>query len=190
MKRWPVDFRKLVSFFEKNKDILHLSKYHLEGFETHCLLVIGLMMEQYEAGAVSEEALIAACLHDIAKPRTAALNKRNEACFYGHEKVTDEELTEFLDHRYAGFEKVAALVRGHMLPLGIGESTPEPLRTKNKDRLNDFVRRYGHDDKQFKDDLIILSDCDIRASVKSEDELPAAELRASFVRDRLLQISD
>ncbi|MBQ1563887.1 HD domain-containing protein [Candidatus Saccharibacteria bacterium] len=179
-----LNLQKLVAFFDENSEILHKSRYHREGFETHCLLVIGNMLEQYEAGKVSEEALVAACLHDIAKPRTAALNKRHEACFYGHENVTVEEVTEFLDPDYSGFDKVLGLIRGHMLPLGIKENTPEPFRSRNQERLRDLLDQY---DEQFEKDLMILSDCDNRASVKSDDDLPSAEAKAELIGKKLLR---
>ncbi len=179
-----LNLKKLLAFFDMNAEILHKSRYHREGFRTHCLLVIGNMMEAYEAGRVSEEAFVAACLHDIAKPRTAALNKRNEACFYGHENVTDEEVAEFLDPSYPGFEKVLALIRAHMLPLGIKENTPEPFRSKNRERLKAFLSEH---DKQFEEDLMILSDCDSRASVRSDDDLASAEERADAIRSKLLR---
>lgn len=179
-----LNLKKLVDYFDANAEILHKSRYHREGFETHCLLVIDNMLSQREAGNVSEEAVMAACLHDIAKPRTAALNKRNEACFYGHEKVTKEELVEFLDPEYPGFDNVLDLIHGHMLPHGIGESTPEPFRGRNQEQLDILLKRH---DEQFKKDLMILSECDDHASVKSDDDLEQAEERASLTRDKLLQ---
>ena len=181
-----LDLRKLINYFDDNAEILHKSKYHREGFKTHCLLVIDGMIDQREAGNVSEEAVVAACLHDIAKPRTAALNKRNEACFYGHENVTDEELAEFLDKDYAGFDYVADLVRGHMLPLGVGENTPEPFRSNNLEKLNGILDR--HDD-QFKNDLMTLSKCDSGASVKSDDDVLGADERADNTRSELLNMT-
>lgn len=181
-----LNLHKLIAFFDANSEILHKSRYHKEGFKIHCLLVIGSMLEQYESGEVSEEAVIAACLHDIAKPRTAALNKRNEACFYGHENVDDKEVAEFLDPNYSGFTKVVDLIRAHMLPLGIGENTPEPYRGRNQERLNSILNRH---DKQFEKDLMILSNCDTRASVVSDDDLAAAERKAAMIKDQLLQIA-
>ena len=179
-----LDLKKLVDYFDTNAEILHKSRYHKEGFKTHCLLVIDNILSQYEAGNVSEQAVVAACLHDIVKPRTAALNKRNEACFYGHEKVTKEELVEFLDPEYPEFDNVLDLIHGHMLPHGIGESTPEPFRGRNQEQLDNLLKRH---DEQFKKDLMIISECDDHASVKSDNDLGQAEERASLIRDRLLQ---
>ena len=179
-----LDLKKLLSFFDQNSEILHKSRYHREGFRTHCLLVIAGMLEKYQNGDVSEEAFVAACLHDIGKPRTAKLNKRGEACFYGHENVTEEEIAEFLDPDYPEFEKVLDLIRGHMLPLGVGEGTPEPYRSKNQERLNAFL---GAHDEQFEKDLMILSDCDQRSSIKSDDDLAEAEAKADATAELLLQ---
>lgn len=182
-----LDLKKLVDYFDTNAEILHKSRYHKEGFKTHCLLVIDNILSQYEAGNVSEQAVVAACLHDIAKPRTAALNKRNEACFYGHENVTKEEVTEFLNPDYPGFEVVLDLIHGHMLPHGIGENTPEPFRGRNREQLNNLLGRH---DEQFEKDLMILAECDSNASVKSDDDLAQAEKQASLTRDRLLQTNE
>ena len=180
-----LNIRKLVAFLEANSEILHRSRYHKEGFKTHCLLVIDSMLAQYESGKVSEEAVIAACLHDIAKPRTAALNRRHEACFYGHEMVTEAEAAEFLQPDYPGFGKVLDLIHGHMLPLGIGENTPEPYRGRNQEQLDSLLQRH---DEQFEQDLMILADCDSHASIKSDDGLLEAERRANIAEAKLLQI--
>ena len=174
---------KLMDFFDDNAGILHRSRYHKEDFRTHCLLVIDNMLTQYEAGNVSEEAVVAAYLHDIAKPRTAALNKRNEACFYGHENVTKNEVAEFLDPDYPGFEIVLDLIHGHMLPLGVGENTPEPFRGMNQEKLNALLKKH---DEQFKKDLTVLSECDSSASIKSDDDLPQVEEKASLVRANII----
>ena len=179
-----IDIRKLMSYFDANSEILHKSRYHKEGFRTHCLLVIGGMLAQYESGKVSKDAIIAACLHDIAKPRTAALNARNEACFYGHENVTREEVANFLNPDYPGFEKVLDLIHGHMLPISASECTPEPFRGISQEQLALLLGRH---DKQFEKDLMTLSDCDLRASVKSDEDLPKAEKEAAIIRSKLLQ---
>lgn len=184
MKIEGLNLRKLLSFLNDNAEILHKSRYHYEGFRTHCLLVIAGMLEKFESGVVSEPAFVAACLHDIGKPRTAKLNKRGEACFYGHENVTEEEIAAFLSPDYPEFQKVLDLVRGHMLPLGTGEETPEPYRSKNLERLNQFLDAY---DEQFEKDLMALSDCDKKSCVKSDDDLPAAEAKADETARRLLQ---
>ena len=180
-----LDLKKLVAFFDDNADILHVSRYHKENFKIHCLLVISGMMDAFEDEKVSEAALVAACLHDIAKPRTAKLNKRNEACFYGHENVSDDELCEFLDRSYPEFDKVVALVRLHMLPFGVGENTPEPYRSQNQARLDEALSQH---DEQFKDDLMTLSECDRKACVKAEEDLPEAESNADEIRELLLTL--
>ncbi len=179
-----LDLKKIVDFYDDNANILHVSRYHREGFKTHCLLVIGNIMDEYESGNVSEEAVVAAFLHDIAKPRTAALNKRNEACFYHHEEVTMEEMSVFLNPNYPGFENVMDLVHGHMLPHSINENTPEPYRQMNKDKLSSLLDKH---DEQFKNNLMVLADCDSRASVKSDDDLPEAERKTNLIRTSLIR---
>ena len=181
-----LNLQKLLDFFADNAECLHISRYHKEGYPTHCLLVIHQMMQEFQAGRTSESALVAACLHDIAKPRTAALNKRNEACFYGHENVTDEELAEFLAPSYPEFQRVASLIRAHMLPMGIGEATPEPFRTQNQERLESVLAKEG---EPFRSDLMILSSCDQSASVKNDADLGEAERIAEETRMILLSLN-
>lgn len=182
-----LNLQKLVNFFDSNACILHKSRYHHEGFDIHCYLVIGNMIAEFEAGRVSEEAVMAACLHDIAKPRTAALNKRGEACFYGHEKVTDEELAEFLDPSYQGFSMVADLVRGHMLPYGASENTPEPWRGRNQEALRKLLLKYKG--STFAQYLEVLHLCDDKSCVRNDADLPVAEKEAEAIKSLLLQIA-
>lgn len=182
-----LNLQNLLEFFADNANCLHVSRYHKEDYPTHCLLVIHKMIEEFQEGRVSGAALVAACLHDIAKPRTAALNKRNEACFYGHENVTDEELTKFLSPSYPELQKVASLIRAHMLPMGVGEATPEPFRSQNQERLNAILAR---EDKVFESDLRILSISDQGASVKNDADLKEAERIAEATRATLNSIAD
>ena len=179
-----LELKKIISFYDDNADIIHKSKYHREGFETHCLLVVSNIMEKYESGDVSEDAVIAAFLHDIAKPRTAAFNKRGDACFYGHEEVKKEEVEDFLNPDYPDFDIVMDLIHGHMLPHGIGENTPEPFRQQNKEKLESLLEKH---DEQFGKDLLALADCDARASVKSDDDLQEAEKRADLIKANLIK---
>lgn len=180
-----LNLQKLLWFFASYADCLHISRYHREGYPTHCLLVIYWMIQEFQKGKVSGAALVAACLHDIAKPRTAALNKRKEACFYGHENVTDEELANFLSPSYPEFQKVALLIRAHMLPLGVREATPEPFRSKNQERLDAILAR---EDKVFESDLRTLSTIDQLASVKNDADLKEAERLAEETRAMLLNL--
>ena len=174
-----LNLQSLAEFFDHNAGILHRGRYHREGFDVHCYLVIGNMLAEYEAGRTSIDAVIAACLHDIAKPRTAALNKRGDACFYGHEKVTDEELASFLDPGYPGFERVAAMVRAHMLPHQMAEQA-SPKRQKRSDAL---LERFG---EAFGQDLAILAECDDKGCVRDDADLPAAIKAAEETRRKLL----
>ena len=155
-----LDIQALLTFLDNHSDCLHLSRYHREDYPTHCLIVIYRMIREFLSGKVSEAALVAACLHDIAKPRTAGLNKRNEACFYGHENVTDEEA-------------------------GVRLTTPEPFRSKNQERLRAILDGKG---KSFELDLAALSACDESASVRDDADLNEAEDMAQATRMLLIHL--
>lgn len=174
-----LNLQSLVGYFDHNAGILHRGRYHHEGFDAHCYLVIGNMLAEYEAGRTSIDAVLAACLHDVAKPRTAALNKRGDACFYGHEKVTDEELASFLDPGYPGFVRVAELVRAHMLPYQMAEQASPKLQR----RYDALLERFG---KAFGQDLAILAKCDDNGCVRDDAALPAAIKVAKETRELLL----
>ena len=173
---------KLADFYARNVDCPHVSKYHRESYPTHCWLVIDKMTEQYEQGNISEEALAAAYLHDIGKPRTAAVKPDGDACFYGHEQVTEEEVAIFLDPGYQGFSKVVALIRAHMLPMLISERTPEPYRSDNIQKLHDLAEKWG---EEFMRDLDTLTRCDLASSITEESclqlEIEKARARAMAV---------
>ena len=174
-----LNLQKLVAFIDSNAGVLHKSQYHHERYDTHCLLVIGSMIAEYEAGRASEEAVIAACLHDIAKPRTASRNKKGDACFYGHEKVTDEELAAFLDPSYPGFERVVELVRAHMLPHQMGGSP------KLQKRYSALLERFG---EAFGQDLAILAKCDDGGCIRDDADLPEAIRASKETRELLLSL--
>jgi hypothetical protein len=180
----PLNIQKLVGFFEKNAGIPHVCAHHAEPFDVHCLRVIGRMVEAYEKGSASEELLLAACLHDIAKPRKAKPGKDGQAHFYGHERVTDEELAQFLDPSYPGFERVADLVRGHSLPWQISETKSKKLKRRFKRRYNALIEKYG---SGFGEELDLLVACDRAGSVEDAADLPAAREEAERVKALLLQ---
>ena len=182
-----LDIQALLTFLDNHSDCLHLSRYHREDYPTHCLIVIYRMIREFLSGKVSEAALVAACLHDIAKPRTAGLNKRNEACFYGHENVTDEEVGRFLALDYPEFQTVVALIRAHMLPFGVRLTTPEPFRSKNQERLRAILDGKG---KSFELDLATLSACDESASVRDDADLNEAEDMAQATHMLLIHLLD
>ena len=178
----PIKIKKLVDFFGANAGIPHVCAHHAEPFDVHCLGVVGRMIEKYERGRASEELLLAACLHDIAKPRTAKPGKDGQAHFYGHEHVADEELAEFLDPSYPGFERVADLIGGHSLPWQIEETGSKKL----KKRYDALIEKY---DSGFGEDLDLLVACDRAGSVKNAADLPAAREEAERIKTLLLQIA-
>ena len=180
----PIKIKKLVGFFGANAGIPHACTHHAEPFDVHCLGVIGRMVEAYEKGNASEELLLAACLHDIAKPRTAKPGKDGQAHFYGHEHVTDEELAQFLDPSYPGFKRVADLVRGHSLPWQISEAGSKKLRKRLKRRYNALIEKYG---TGFGEELDLLVACDQEGSVEDAADLPAAREEAERVKALLLR---
>lgn len=171
---------KLVDFFATHAGIPHVCAHHAEPFDVHCLRVVGRMIEEYKRGRASEELLLAACLHDIAKPRKAYVGKDGQAHFYGHEHVTDEELAQFLDPSYPGFERVADLVRGHSLPWQIKETGSKKL----KRRYDALIEKYG---PGFGGELDLLVTCDRAASVEDAADLPAAREEAEKIKTLLLQ---
>lgn len=175
-----LEIKKLVDFFGANAGIPHVCAHHAEPFDVHCLCVIGRMIEEYKWGRASEELVLAACLHDIAKPRKATIGKDGQAHFYGHEHVTDEELAQFLDPSYQGFERVADLVRGHNLPWQI----PETGSKKLQKRYNALIDRYG---QRFGEELDLLVACDRAGSVKKAADLPTARKEAERIKTLLLQ---
>ena len=104
-----------LAYLEANKDLPHVSKYHREGYLKHCQLVVYAI---YSDGVVSvpRRLYLSACLHDIAKPRTQGYNKIGEPCFYGHEEIMDEELSQFLTPDDVNYNYVKALILCHGLP--------------------------------------------------------------------------
>ncbi|MBQ3951260.1 MAG: HD domain-containing protein [Oscillospiraceae bacterium] len=175
---------KLMNYFGTHASIPHACAHHAEPFDVHCLCVIGRMVEAYENGNASEELLLAACLHDIAKPRTAKPGKDGQAHFYGHEHVTGEELAEFLSPSYPGFERVADLVRGHSLPWQISEAGSRKLRKRLKRHYDALIEKYG---SGFGKELDLLVACDRAGSVEDAADLPAARKEAERVKALLLQ---
>lgn len=104
-----------LAYLEANKYLPHVSKYHREGYLAHCLLVVDALFKDGVV-PVHRRLYLAALLHDIAKPRTQGYNKVGEPCFYGHEEITDEELSRFLEPDYRNYAYVKALILCHRLP--------------------------------------------------------------------------
>lgn len=111
---------EIIDFLQENKDIPHKSKYHRETYYEHCMLVLNNAIEM----GADRPTLIAAALHDIAKPRTQGFNKIGDACFYGHENVTEEEVAQFIPKEDKDFGQVVVLIQCHMLPYQVNGPDP------------------------------------------------------------------
>lgn len=174
----------LLRFFDDHKELPHVSKYHRENFKEHCLLVIDEMAKRTTDSAM----LIAACLHDIAKPRTQGLNKVNEPCFYGHEEVSDEELTQFLSNDDPRFERVKALVLCHMTPYHAesAKDVDKAIRKLCRKCLKNGGIELEVND-EFIHDLMLLHEADDAGTVRSDENLPEV---ADRIEHALLQIAD
>ena len=158
----------LLRFFDDHKDLPHVSKYHREGYREHCLLVIDEMAKR----TCDSTLIIAACLHDIAKPRTQGYNKVNEPCFYGHETVTDEEMSQFLSLDDPRYERIKALVLCHMTPYNV----------INKDEADKVIpklcrkalKKGGIElevDDAFIYDVMLLHEADDTGTIRSDKNL-------------------
>ncbi|MBQ8300182.1 MAG: HD domain-containing protein [Clostridia bacterium] len=176
----------LLRFFDDHKDLPHVSKYHLENFKEHCLLVIDEMAKRTTDSAM----LIAACLHDIAKPRTQGYNKINQPCFYGHEKVTDEELSQFLTPDDARYERVKALILCHMTPYNV----------INKDETDTVVpklcqkalKKAGIEievDDAFIHEVMMLHEADDAGTIRSDENLAGINERIETAISRIAELA-
>ena len=175
----------LQLFFENHKDLPHISRYHCEGYVEHCLLVIDEMGKKTDDSTL----LLAACLHDIAKPRTQALNKRGEPCFYGHEKLNNEEISKFLSCDDPRFEYVKALIWSHMLPYNLKVQEGKNFDAKLKKACEKLLRNEGIDvdvDDEFMRDLSLLHEADDAGSVRRDEDLFGIEKRC---RKGLIRLS-
>lgn len=164
----------ILWYFDTHQDLPHVSKYHRENYREHCLLTIDEMFKRTEESTL----LIAACLHDIAKPRIQGLNKIGEPCFYGHEEITDEEMSQFLTLDDERFLYVKALVLCHMTPYKVVtasdydstlvKSCKKTLRKAEIDiEVND----------EFIHDLTLLHQADDAGSVRRDEDLVGIEER-------------
>jgi len=158
----------LLQYFTTHKDIPHVSKYHRENYFEHSMLVIEAMDNLTSDSTL----LIAACLHDVAKPRTQALNKINEPCFYGHADVSDEDLSQFLtldDERYS---RVKALILCHMHPYLL-ETAADYYKALRK-YCTKSLRKAKIDievDDTFIMEVDILHKADMLGSIRRDEEL-------------------
>ena len=159
----------LIRYFDNHKDLPHVSKYHRETYKEHCMLVIDAMAER----TLDRTMLIAACLHDVAKPRTQALNKIGEPCFYGHNEVTDDDLTPFLSADDEDYAYIKALVACHMVPYLVEKAKDydKSLRKECRKILHKMGIEYLDEDEKFFSDVQLLHECDDAGSVRKDEDL-------------------
>lgn len=166
----------LVRFFEIHNELPHISIYHREGYQEHCLLVIDEMAKQTSDPTL----MVAAALHDIAKPRTQALNKRGQPCFYDHEQLNDEEISVFLTKDDPRFERVKALIWCHMLPYNLRVAEGKNFNEELKKACEKLLRKQNIDvevDDDFMSDLDALHSADDAGSVRKDEDLAYVEQR-------------
>lgn len=157
------NLENLFRFFRDNRKLPHKSKYHQEGYGEHCLLTIASALD----ADASRPVLLAAALHDIAKPRTYKFDLLDNAYFDGHENVTVEELSQFLPKSDKDFDYVLLLIHYHMLPYKL-ETDNEEEKQKVIKEIDDLVAKYSVIYPDFEKDLFILHCCNEHASLQGE----------------------
>lgn len=157
------NLENLFRFFRDNRKLPHKSKCHQEGYGEHCLLTIASALD----ADASRPVLLAAALHDIAKPRTYKFDLLDNAYFDGHENVTIDEATKFLPESDKDFNYVMTLIHYHMLPYKL-ETDDEEEKQKAIKEINDIVTKYSAIYPDFGKNLFILNSCDIEASLQRE----------------------
>lgn len=164
----------LLQYFTNNKDLPHVSKYHRENYFQHSMLVVEAMSNITDDTTL----LIASCLHDIAKPRTQGLNKIGEPCFYGHDEVSDEELSMFLTLDDPRYSRVKALIWCHMHPYLLANATDydKAIRKYCRKSLRKAEINIEVDDS-FVEDVALLHKADDTGSIRHDEELIQIEDR-------------
>ena len=162
----------LLEHFAAHTTLPHVSKYHRESYFQHSMLVIDAMENLTDSTTL----LIAACLHDIAKPRTQGLNKIGEPCFYGHEEVSDEELSQFLSVDDARYLRVKALIWCHMHPYLLANASDYDKAIRKYCRKS--LRKAGIDievDDAFVNEVALLHEADDTGSIRRDEDLSGIE---------------
>lgn len=164
----------LLQYLADNENLPHKSKYHCENYFQHAMFVIE------EMGDLTDDStlMIAACLHDIAKPRTQGFNKINEPCFYGHDEVSDEELSKFLTPDDPRYSRVKALIWCHMHPYLLSSATDYDRAIRKYCRNS--LRKAEIDievDDTFIEDVELLHKADDAGSARSDKELGQIDYR-------------
>lgn len=173
----------LLRYFEEHQTLPHVSQYHKEDYPQHCLLVISEILKRTTDSAI----IIAACLHDIAKPRTQGYNQRNEPCFIGHETVNDEELSQFLSYDDSRYARVKALILCHMVPYRLHEAKDYDKSFRKSCRKN---LKLGNLDFEVTDelirDVIVLHEADNAGTIRDVSDLSSVEDRCKKARAYLM----
>ena len=91
-----------------------------------------------------------------------------DACFYGHENVTEEEVANFIPKEDKDFGQVVALIQCHMLPYQV--NGPDPWGEKARTALAESIEKYGALYKDFEKNLNLLHECDERGTVRTKEQ--------------------
>lgn len=157
--RFQQDFPELVSLMRRcnhhNENPFHINPYHQEGdVWTHTMMVCKLAEGQ------SEAVQLAALLHDIAKPFSRGVNKRDWITFYNHEPMSAFLALEIMD-RWDIDHTIRELVFNAIaLHTDVFKLTPQQLRDRmvNNSALYETVVALGKADHEgrFTDDPVPL----------------------------------
>ncbi len=152
-----MDKKFVKNFYNKNKNLPHISNYHVEDYYQHVMLVLGNALADETA---SEQLIEAAALHDIGKPETFGYNKKGFPCFYGHEKSGEAMKKASPSSAY-----VEELINAHMLPFAI--EGPEPYASKAREALNAYKARLG---EKFIEDVYKLHSYDMLGTIRPKSD--------------------
>lgn len=113
--------------------VIQPARFHPEGdvFVHTCLVLDGVDLEGVEDDREAEDLLLAALLHDVAKPATWSRDETGRIRFSGHEGAgaeMAEAMLERLRLPRRQIERVTALVAGHMRFPNFPQMRPARLR--------------------------------------------------------------
>ncbi len=100
------------------------SPYHKYYMDEHTFEFISALLDDPAVkGKVTGNILLAALLHDIAKPNTETIKEGGKSTYLKHDKVGAEMVKEILTHLgiIEGKDQIIALVENHMAPVMIIE---------------------------------------------------------------------
>lgn len=158
-------FDKIKKHLEDAKKVEQTSKFHLENYYEHVLMVFDNL---YSQGA-AVKMLLAALLHDCGKPSTAVNRPGKGWTFYNHEIVGSEMIKEFISEDDPSYGFVVEITRAHMLPFGL--TAPAPWGEQNKAKFEQLS-------DELKAQVLEFNRADAKASISSEEGL--SEMRAKL----------